>query len=111
MDANEKIGSEGSAEQPNDDLVAEAEGLIWAMLDDTLDASDIRRLENLLKENEQVRECYVNCVQMHVDLQQHFGEQLEPLTPEKLPPSPVLGSLGDLRPGTDTLPPVPPTAE
>ncbi len=106
MDSNQKSGSEKSLDQANNTLLAEAEALIWALLDDEIKPTDMKRLEGLIQENEQVRQRYISCVQMHTDLHQHFEEIPQPPTTDSLPPSPVLGSLGDLRPETGIFPPV-----
>lgn len=92
-----------SLEQANDGVLEKAEALIWALLDDEIESADIKQLEEMLKDNETVRERYIQCVQMHTDLFQHFGAPQDSSQAE-LPKSPVLGSLGELRPGTDTLP-------
>ena len=92
-----------SLNQANDSLLEEAEGLIWAMLDDSIKPADVKRLEDMLQENEQIRQRYLSCVQMHTDLNQHFGELTEL---PSLPSSPVLDFLGDMQPGTISLPPV-----
>ncbi|NOZ39912.1 MAG: hypothetical protein GXP24_06775 [Planctomycetes bacterium] len=96
MDSDQKNG----LEQANDSLLDEAEALIWALLDDSIESANLKRLESLLQENEQVRQRYISCVQMHADLNQHFAEL------PNMPSSPVLGSLGDLQPGTGMIPPV-----
>jgi len=96
MDSDQKNG----LEQANDSLLDEAEALIWALLDDSIEPANLKRLESLLQENEQVRQRYISCVQMHADLNQHFAEL------PNMPSSPVLGSLGDLQPGTGMIPPV-----
>ncbi len=98
MDINKK-----SLDQTNELLLNEAEALIWAMLDDNINPADIKRLESMLQENEQVRQRYISCVQTHTDLNQHFGEIAEL---SSLPSSPTLDFLGDLQPGTGFLPPV-----
>ncbi|MEM8946571.1 MAG: hypothetical protein AAGD11_15470 [Planctomycetota bacterium] len=82
-------------------VLEQADELIWALLDDRIETADVKKLEDLLRESQPVRDRYIQCVQMHCELYQHFGEDLPPA---ELPKSPVLGSLGDLRPGTDTLP-------
>ena len=96
---------DSGAPQPNDNLLETAEQLIWALLDGQLPTEQAAQLESMLKENDQVRQRYVECVQIHGDLHQHFGGASD----LKIPPttkSPVLGSLGDLRPDSGTLPPV-----
>ena len=110
----------GSLEQTNDDLLNEAEQLIWSLLDETLEEADVTRLEGLVQEKEAVRTRYLECVQLHSDLAQHFSEKdvtesfdkpqsTEPQStePQSLKPqSPVLGSPGELRPNSDSWPPV-----
>lgn len=96
---------ESSAPKPDENLLDEADRLIWALLDDQLAAADTTRLETLLKKNEQVRQRYLECVQIHADLHHHFEGDQPIITPDQ-PKSPVLGSLGDLRPDSGTLPPV-----
>ncbi|MBD15131.1 MAG: hypothetical protein CMJ72_08190 [Planctomycetaceae bacterium] len=59
----------------------------------------------MILDHEDVRKRYLECVQLHTDLTQHF----------KVPPtedntgsvqSPVLGFLGDNQPKSDSWPPV-----
>ena len=95
-----------SLDEANKELLQEAEVLIWSLLDEEIETGDIQRLEGLLKENEQVRQQYISCVQMHTDLIEHFGADQGTPLPGQLPKSPVLGSLGDLRPGSGFMPPV-----
>ena len=54
-------------------LLDEAETLIWALLDDQLENADTARLSKLLQEHEAVRRRYLECVQLHVDLRDHFA--------------------------------------
>jgi anti-sigma factor RsiW len=54
-------------------VLEEAENLIWALLDDHLEAAETTRLAKLLEENDAVRRRYIECVQLHVDLQDHFA--------------------------------------
>lgn len=62
-------------------VLDEAENLIWALLDDHIDDADIARLTKLLNENEDVRRRYLDCVQLHVDLRDHFAAVDIPGTP------------------------------
>jgi len=103
MDSNSKSGSENLQVEANEALLDKAEAMIWALLDDQIETADIKRLEDLLQENE---ERYICCVQMHMNLHEHYDKSKLPVVVDKLPESPVLGSLGDLRPGTDSWPPV-----
>lgn len=92
----------------SEQLLDEAEALIWGLLDENIDAASIQRLEKLLA-NAEVRQRYVQCVELHADLQDLFSE------PKEKPKSPVLGSLSDIFPppgfpsqlGINTLPPLP----
>ncbi len=65
----------------NDDRLAEAQELIWSLLDDQISDPDFRRLETMLQEDESIRQLYVQCVQIHVDLQSWFGEKMPAATP------------------------------
>ena len=56
----------------NNQLLEEAERLIWALLDEQINESDIKHLESLIQENQAVRNRYLQCVQIHADLYSHF---------------------------------------
>ena len=56
-----------------DELLEEAEGLIWALLDEQLDDASARRLGAMMEQSDAVRSRYIDCVQLHVDLSEHFG--------------------------------------
>ncbi len=51
----------------------ETETMIWAMLDDQLDNAEMTRLSQLIEADAAVRARYIECVQLHVDLREHFG--------------------------------------
>jgi hypothetical protein len=91
----------GSSEQ----LLEQAEEMIWNLLDDNLPEGEVKALESMLQEHEQVRELYLDCVQLHSDLAGHFGKTPK-LDFPGAPSSPVLGSLGDTMRGIDAGPPV-----
>lgn len=95
-----------SLEQTTQQLLDEAEALIWGLLDENIDALDSQRLSTLMA-NEEVRGRYMQCVELHGDLQTLFdNEQTNKIT--KLQ-SPVLGSLGNIfphSPGTSVVPPL-----
>ncbi len=91
-----------------DELLDQAEEMIWSLLDDNLPKADVPRLEEMIKNNDDVRNRYLECVQLHSDLSGHFGGAAK-LKISELPSSfgsPVLGSLGDAAPGVDAGPPV-----
>lgn len=54
-------------------LLEEAESLTWALLDDQLDEANAARLTQILEEHDLARARYVECVQLHIDLQNHFA--------------------------------------
>ncbi|MBA3480207.1 MAG: hypothetical protein H0T51_00195 [Pirellulales bacterium] len=78
----------------------EAEALIWAMLDDQLDDVEMRRLSKMIEEEAAVRARYIECVQLHVDLREHFGRAAA----EKAPSIVVLANLLPGLPGAPGLP-------
>ena len=86
-----------SLEQNTQQLLDEAEALIWGLLDENIDAVDSQRLEELMA-NEEVRKRYLQCVELHSDLQTLFDEKRTPTNDQTKPQSPVLGSLGDIFP-------------
>jgi anti-sigma factor RsiW len=53
----------------------ETEALIWDLLDERLDDAGFARLSQSLEANATVRSRYMECVQLHVDLHEHFGRQ------------------------------------
>lgn len=53
----------------------ETEALIWDLLDDRLDDASFERLARMLETNPSVRTRYIESLQLHVDLQEHFGRQ------------------------------------
>jgi hypothetical protein len=98
-----------SLEQKTQQLLDEAEALIWGLLDENIDALDSQRLEQLMA-NEEVRQRYMQCVELHSDLQHLFEDEKT-----TKPQSPVLGSLGQISslgnifpniPGTNVIPPL-----
>ena len=111
MDSKANKGSKEVSDQKPEDPLDKAEGLIWSLLDDDIEMDELQELEVMMKEDEAVVELYVQCVQMHTDLQGHFIPLPEDPSKSETPKSPILGMLGSLRPGSDTFPPVPPTSE
>lgn len=89
----------------SEELLEQAEEMIWNLLDDNLPESDAVQLETLIKEHDQIRELYLDCVQLHADLTGHFAKSPK-LNLPPTPSTPVLGSLGDALKGFDAGPPV-----
>ncbi len=73
---------------PAEDL----EGLVWAMLDEQISEEDFGRLDALLRDDEEARRVYLQCVQMHVDLANFFAPKSETSVPVGLPLSILLPS-------------------
>ncbi|MAT72328.1 MAG: hypothetical protein CMJ58_22725 [Planctomycetaceae bacterium] len=55
------------------DPLEAVELLVWTMLDGDISDGQFAELEKLLSESESARERYVNCVQLHMDLTDHFN--------------------------------------
>jgi hypothetical protein len=55
--------------------LVEAETLIWALLDEQLDDAEVARLSKMMEEDAAVRARYIDCVQLHVDLREHFARK------------------------------------
>jgi hypothetical protein len=81
-------------------LLDEAEALIWALLDDQIDSADQARLTKLLETEPAVRSRYVDCMQLHVDLLDHFDRRPE----EKKSGAVVLSNFTTGLPGAQGLP-------
>lgn len=85
----------------------EAEALIWALLDDRIEDADATRLGALIEQDAAVRARYIDCVQLHVDLQELFNGQAEQPQAEKpegqIFPTLLMGGM----PGTDSFQPLP----
>ena len=94
---------EGELKPQPDSILEEAEQLIWAVLDDQVEKADLERLETLLHQDEQIRKRYIQCVQLHTDLATMLPAEAES-PPEDLPETPIVGSLGDIQPDSDTMP-------
>jgi hypothetical protein len=97
--------SQESNELPSEDgLVNDrVQELTWAMVDDQITADEARLLESLLLSDDHAARKYVECVQLHSDLLQHFATtEKSPTRGEK---SPILGFLGVDPPPFGSQPP------
>ncbi len=54
------------------------EDLVWAMLDEQISDHDFHRLEELLRVDQDARQIYLQCVQLHVDLMYRFNPDYSP---------------------------------
>ena len=61
----ERIEAEGAA-------IDEVAELTWLLLDREITDQQMTRLEELLRDNQEARDTYLKCVQIHVDLAEHF---------------------------------------
>jgi len=97
------------------DLTAEVQELAWALVDEYATDAQIRHLEELLLENEDARNVYVMCMQMHADLHYLLGDKrprshiaLEKAMREKEPSKPAPASpplpVVDLPPASSSTP-------
>lgn len=59
----------------NEALLNEVQDLVWALIDDQATEEQIRRLEQLLIENEVARRTYITCMQLHADLHYLLGKK------------------------------------
>ncbi|HEX6962092.1 MAG TPA: hypothetical protein VF175_09515 [Lacipirellula sp.] len=96
--------SRNERSRPADAPLAEAETLIWALLDDQLDDAGVSRLSAMLEEDAAVRGLYMDCVQLHVDLRDHFSRPASE-------PSKGAVVLQNLIPGLTGLPGLPQATE
>ncbi len=51
----------------------EVEDLTWRYIDDVIQPRQFKRLESLLREHEEARKQYVECVMLHVQLYEFFS--------------------------------------
>ncbi len=51
----------------------EVEQLVWALVDEIITAEQMQRLEVLLRGDDESRNCYLRCMQMHADLHMMFS--------------------------------------
>jgi hypothetical protein len=61
----------------------ETQRLTWAVLDENITQKELKRLEQLLLEDSEARQTYINCVQMHADLMEFYGQQPKESSPGK----------------------------
>jgi hypothetical protein len=72
--------------------------LTWAMLDEQISDDEFRLLENLLLSDDDARDTYVNCIQLHAGLMAHYLPRTIPAAASGSK-SPVLGLLDTSAPG------------
>lgn len=62
-------------ERGDEEEMSEIQDLVWTMIDDELTDDQLRRLEQLVRDDPEARETYVRCMQMHADLSIFFSEK------------------------------------
>ena len=92
-DRNTNPGTPPQAD-PSAEALKNCEQLVWMYLDDVLPAAELPKLETMLQQDSSYLQIYLDCVQLHADLGQHY-QASQPLKIEGLPESPVLGSLAN----------------
>ena len=88
--------STDSAEGRVEMLAEQVEEMIWMLLDGNLADSDMKRLEQMILEQEPVRRRYLECVQVHADLHDLFGADSRKETSSEQVS--ILGQLGSILP-------------
>jgi hypothetical protein len=83
---------------PNAPTVRErVQELTWALVDDQITPDELQLLEGLLLGDDAARETYLDCVQLHADLVDHFALPAQPSARR----TPVIGFLGEAFPPTE----------
>ena len=78
----------------NSDLVLErVRELTWALLDEQISSDEKTLLETLLLSCDEARKMYVECVQLHAGLADHFADRSATQKPSTATTSPILGFL------------------
>src|SRR5262249_20024892 len=78
-------------------MPADLEALVWAMLDGQISEEELGRLDALLRDDEEARRLYLQCVQLHVDLANFYAtkEKTAAQAPIALPLSSISLPTGD----------------
>ncbi len=87
-------------------LLDEVEQLTWSLLDENINEDEFARLEQVLVDENAARQTYLDCVQLHVDLQQYFAEEPAAAT-SGASRSPLLGFLEGVPSPLNVQPPHP----
>ena len=61
-----------ATETKNTDPLSEVEQLTWALVDELITEEQAARLEELLEADAEARKVYLQCIQLHGDLQLQF---------------------------------------
>ena len=86
--------AETGPSDPADHLVERVQELSWALVDEQIATDEFRLLENLLLSSDKARGAYLDCVQLHADLMDHYRAKAPASVAAAAPAkSPVLGFL------------------
>ena len=82
----DKIESEESEAGGDVDAQTEVQNLVWSLLDEQITETDQQRLEELISGDREAMRIYLQCVQMHADLQFHYANERAQAAPSTAPP-------------------------
>src|SRR6187431_2536307 len=68
--------------------------LTWALLDDCINGQEFAELEDRLLNEETARKSYLDCIQLHAQLTEHFAVKSAGSTAIRPTKPPILGFLG-----------------
>src|SRR5262245_21239617 len=89
------MADESKSTPHHDSVVNErVQELTWSLVDEQISDDEMRLLDNLLLSDDDARQTYIGCIQLHTDLAQHFGQPTEKGTP-RTGKSLVLGFLNE----------------
>ena len=86
--------SQNNSESGTSESFDRTHELSWALLDDYINGEEFAELEDLLLNEQAARESYLDCVQLHADLTEHFAAKTTGSTPARPTKTPILGFLG-----------------
>jgi hypothetical protein len=72
--------------------------LTWALVDEQITDDEMALLDNLLLSDDQARQRYIDCVQLHADLMWHYAKGAPAAASAGTAKSPVLGFLKGVAP-------------
>jgi len=88
MGQSENTSESGISESPD-----RTQELTWALIDDCMNGEEFAELEDRLLNEVSARKTYVDCIQLHAELAQHFAGPAG-AAPVRLTKTPILGFLG-----------------
>jgi hypothetical protein len=74
-------------------VIQRVQELTWAMIDEQITDDEFRLLENLLLSDDQARDTYVQCIQLHTGLMTQYAAPTLDATASGANRTPVLGFL------------------